>query len=139
MVPFAYGTWPRPNADVPLKECLPLTPNGKIDQEMLEKIGPQQPSGREDQVAPRNPIESRLVEIWKEVLKIESLGVHDNFFNLGGHSLLATKVIARLRQGLELDIPLRTLFEQPTVEQLAQDLNIRLTAAFPDEAPEVGG
>ena len=66
-------------------------------------------------MAPRNELEETLVEIWAEVLKIEQIGVFDNFFELGGHSLLAAKVIARVRKYLGVEVPLRDLFEEPTV------------------------
>jgi acyl carrier protein len=62
------------------------------------------------------------VDIWREILRLEKVGIHDNFFDLGGHSLLATKIISRVRDALEIDLPLRTLFETPTIQGLAQNL-----------------
>jgi acyl-coenzyme A synthetase/AMP-(fatty) acid ligase/acyl carrier protein len=122
---------------ITILDSLPRTPTGKVDRQALPLPDRSSVVDVDNFIAPRTPIESLLADIWKEVLNLERIGVHDNFFNLGGHSLLATKVVARLRQVLELDIPLRTIFEQPTVEKLAQSLNIRLSAAFPDETLEV--
>jgi len=103
-------------------DSLPLTPNGKVDRKSL----PAPESGRPDLevsfVAPRTPIEEVLAGIWCEILGLNQVGVHDNFFELGGHSLLATQVMSRLRKVFEIEIPLRTLFESPTVEKLASAL-----------------
>ncbi|HLF66948.1 MAG TPA: phosphopantetheine-binding protein, partial [Gammaproteobacteria bacterium] len=73
-------------------------------------------------VAPRNVIEEILTNIWTEILGIESVGVYDNFFELGGHSLLATQIISRINTLFEIDVPLRTLFEAPTVAELTNAL-----------------
>ena len=73
-------------------------------------------------VSPRTLIEEMLAGIWCEVLEINQVGVHDNFFELGGHSLLATQVISRMRNAFEVRIPLRSLFEHPTIEGLAIEI-----------------
>jgi aryl carrier-like protein len=83
-------------------------------------------------VSPQTPLEELLAEIWLNLLKVEHLSVHDNFFALGGHSLLATQVVARLRHILDLDLPLRTLFEHPTVAQLANEIDTQLAISVPD-------
>ena len=70
-------------------------------------------------MAPRTSVEEVLAGIWAEVLTLEQVGIHDNFFDLGGHSLLATQVISRIRSAFQTEIPLRALFEKPTVEELA--------------------
>jgi acyl carrier protein len=70
-------------------------------------------------VAPRSPVEKELARIWSEVLKLEQVGIHDNFFNLGGHSLLATQVISRVINTFRVELPLRSLFEAPTIERMA--------------------
>ncbi|MBD2517741.1 amino acid adenylation domain-containing protein, partial [Nostoc sp. FACHB-973] len=102
-------------------ESLPLTPNGKIDRRALPA---PQPSSElsEKYVAPRTPIEEILALIWTQVLKVEVVGIHDNFFTLGGHSLLATQLISRVRTSLKVELPLRSLFAAPTIAQLSQNI-----------------
>jgi amino acid adenylation domain-containing protein len=100
---------------------LPLTPNGKVDRRALPE--PElRPELSLTFVAPRTPIEEILASIWACVLGIEQVGVHDNFFELGGHSLLATQVISRVRDTMSVELPLRSLFEAPTVATLAQQV-----------------
>ena len=70
-------------------------------------------------MAPRTPVEEAVAGIWTEVLGLERVGIHDNFFDLGGHSLLATQVMSRVRETFRVDLPLRTLFESATVASLA--------------------
>jgi acyl-coenzyme A synthetase/AMP-(fatty) acid ligase/acyl carrier protein len=97
-------------------DALPLTPNGKIDR---SKLPMPESSQRSEFVAPRTPVEQNIAQIWAEVLRVDRVGIDDNFFDLGGHSLLATQVISRMRGVFNYDIPLRSLFEAPTVEDLA--------------------
>ena len=78
-------------------------------------------------MAPRDLFESAVAEIWAEVLRIESVGVRDHFFDLGGHSLLAAMVVSRIRELFRIDLTLRTLFERPTVEGLAAAVAQRVT------------
>ena len=102
-------------------ESLPLTPNGKIDRRALPE--PEQSYERTDKfILPRNPIEEILVTIWSEVLKVKQVSINDNFFELGGHSLLATQLISRIRTNLQIEIPLRSLFAAPTIEELGQQI-----------------
>ena len=105
-----------PSAIVPL-DALPVTANGKIDRSAL----PSSAAGmeRHDYVAPRTPHEKVLLEIWSEVLKIDRIGIYDDFFELGGHSLLAMRLLARTREALGVDLPLRTLFENPTIAAIS--------------------
>ncbi|MEO8429884.1 MAG: amino acid adenylation domain-containing protein [Acidobacteriota bacterium] len=104
-----------PTAFVAMRS-LPLTANGKVDRLALPP--PEQGAG-ELYVAPRTARENTVAEIWKEVLKVDRVGARDNFFDLGGHSLLLTQVVSRLRRTFERDLPIRWLFESPTVEGLA--------------------
>ncbi|GFZ92165.1 amino acid adenylation domain-containing protein [Okeania sp. KiyG1] len=109
-----------PNNYVVLSQ-LPLTPNGKVDRKALP--APDNASTLSTEyVAPQTETQKALTEIWQEVLGIEKVGIHDNFFSLGGHSLLATQLIFRIRQSLEQDVPLKILFESPTIAQLDRTL-----------------
>ena len=99
-------------------ESLPMTPNGKLDREVLVKMITLEVNQTE-YIEPRTEIEGLLVDIWKDILKVERIGVLDNFFDLGGHSLKATRVMSRIKSMLNIDIPLRVMFEQPTVRDLA--------------------
>ncbi len=100
--------------------ALPLTPNGKLDRAALPP--PAERPGPEDFVVPQGPLENLVAGIWLDVLGVERVGAHDDFFDLGGHSLLATRVVTRLAEALPLEVPLRTLFEAPTVTRLAARL-----------------
>ena len=109
-----------PSAFVTL-DTFPLTPNGKIDRKALP--APDGEITREHEyVAPRTPREEIIANIFASVLGVQAIGIHDNFFELGGHSLLATQLISRLREAFELEIPLRIVFESPTVAQLEPTL-----------------
>ncbi|WP_164021375.1 non-ribosomal peptide synthetase [Pyxidicoccus trucidator] len=99
-------------------ESLPLTANGKLDRAVLP--APDAPVAKQTYVAPRDDLEQQVADLWAEVLHVERVGVHDNFFDLGGHSLLATQVLTRIRTAFGVDLPLRGLFEQPTVEGMTQ-------------------
>ncbi|QIR37151.1 amino acid adenylation domain-containing protein [Tolypothrix sp. PCC 7910] len=117
-----------------LLESLPLTPNGKVDRKVL--LATELYSSNLDKyVAPRNPIEELLVQIWSQVLKVKSVGIADNFFELGGHSLLATQLISRIRNIFKVELPLRELFATATLAELAQAIeqlqqqNIELSAS----------
>jgi AMP-binding enzyme/phosphopantetheine binding protein len=103
-----------PSAFVVLDE-LPLTASGKVDRRRLPPPNEQRPELSESFVAPRTPIERELAGIWEEVLKVKGVGIYDNFFALGGHSLLATRVITRVNEALLIEMPLRAMFEQPTI------------------------
>ncbi len=98
-------------------EALPRLPNSKIDRRSLP--APSRPESSREFVAPRNEIETEIANIWSAVLKVERVGIHDNFFALGGHSLLATQVIARVKSVFNVDLPIRRLFEAPTVANMA--------------------
>ena len=111
-----------PSAFVTL-EALPLTPNGKVDRRALPPPDQTRPELGIAFVAPRTQTEEVLAGIWTQILDIERVGIHDNFFELGGHSLLATQAISRLRDVFQVELPLRCLFETPTVAGLAQAID----------------
>jgi amino acid adenylation domain-containing protein len=101
-------------------ETLPLTTNGKVDRHALPTPGATTRIEPEDTyAAPRTPVEEMLASIWSEVLQVNSVGIYDNFFALGGHSLLATQVVSRIRDLFRVELPLRYVFEYPTVNALA--------------------
>jgi acyl carrier protein len=108
MVPSAYVQM----------EKIPLSVNGKVDRKNLPQ--PERDTPQQEYVGPRNPTEETLCRLWQEVLRREHVGIHDNFFTLGGHSLMAVQLATRMRGSLNVDIPLRRMFEAPTVAQLAE-------------------
>lgn len=108
-------------------EALPLTPNGKVDRKNLP-VPEFASSSVSEYTPPRNGTEEILINIWREILEIDRLGIHDNFFELGGHSLLAIQVVSRIRATFDIDIPLRKLFETPTVAALAELIEALLLA-----------
>ncbi len=103
-------------------EKLPLMPNGKIDRRALPAPNEKLPELARAFVEPRTPTEKTLAGIWADVLKLERVGIYDNFFELGGHSLLATQLILRARDAFQIEIPLRRLFEMPTVAWLSEQI-----------------
>jgi amino acid adenylation domain-containing protein len=107
-----------PSAWLPVDQ-LPLTPNGKVDRRALPEPDQNRPDVVDAYQAPRTPLEATLAKIWAELLKLEQVGIHDNFFELGGHSLLATQLISRVRGALRVELPLRALFEAPTIAELS--------------------
>ncbi|HKH45887.1 MAG TPA: amino acid adenylation domain-containing protein, partial [Thermoanaerobaculia bacterium] len=123
-----------PSAFVVL-ETFPLAPTGKVDRRALP--APERVRGSEKETAPGDPVEELLAGIWTEVLRLERVGVRDDFFALGGHSLLATQVISRLREVLGVDLPLRTLFEKPTIGALAEAVRQARQEGAPPAPPIV--
>jgi acyl carrier protein len=108
-------------------DALPLTPNGKVDRKALPA-----PEGRSEvggYVAPRTPTEEALAAIWREVLRLDRVGIEDNFFELGGHSLIATRVVARVCDVFRVGLPLRALFERPTIAALCDQIEENRNAA----------
>ncbi|HWQ34985.1 MAG TPA: amino acid adenylation domain-containing protein [Blastocatellia bacterium] len=101
-----------------LLDAMPLTSGGKIDRRALP--APEAATASSDYVAPRTPLEEEIARIWRQVLQTERIGIHDNFFEIGGHSLLATQIISQLREQFCVELPLRRLFEAPTIEGTAR-------------------
>lgn len=99
---------------------IPLTPNGKIDRQALPAPEPVRPELAETYASPRNPLEESLVKLWAEVLRLERVGIDDNFFEIGGHSLMATRLISAIQTNFRVELPLRSLFETPTVARQAE-------------------
>src|SRR6185295_10623740 len=116
-------------------DALPLTPNGKLDRRALP--APEYAAAEERYVAPRTPVEEVLAGIWAEVLRLERVGANDHFFELGGHSLLATRVVSRIREVFGVEVPLRALFEGPTVAELAGRVEEMRQAELPVLPPVV--
>ncbi|HEX7733770.1 MAG TPA: phosphopantetheine-binding protein, partial [Ktedonobacteraceae bacterium] len=112
MLPSAYK----------LLETWPLSPNGKLNRRALPVPDELSSEPNETFVGPRTPLEEVLTEIWADILRQERVSIYANFFELGGHSLLATQVISRVRKIFRLELPLRALFQKPTVAGLAETL-----------------
>ncbi|MCP4659995.1 MAG: non-ribosomal peptide synthetase, partial [bacterium] len=120
-----------PGAFVAL-DSLPLTPNGKVDRAALGRLALHRralPSGAEDSLPPRTPVEEVVAGIWAEVLDRDRVGIEDSFFDLGGHSLLATRAVARIRDAFAVDLPLQVFFDTASVRAVAE----RIEAARREE------
>ena len=100
-------------------DTLPLTPSGKVDRRALPAPGCGRPNLSNAFVPARTPLEEVLAGIWAEVLSLDQVGIHDNFFDLGGHSLAATRVVSRVIDRFKVDLPIKTLFDSPTVADMA--------------------
>jgi len=107
-----------PRAFVTLNS-LPLTQTGKLDRRALP-TPEQDPGGRGEYLGPQGEVEEALAEIWQSLLHVARIGRHDNFFELGGHSLLATRLTTQIERLFDVEIPLRVLFERPTIGSLGE-------------------
>ncbi|MBB5624284.1 acyl carrier protein, partial [Pedobacter cryoconitis] len=103
-------------------EILPLTPNGKVDKRSLPSPEGLSISSGPAYVAPRSEVEEKLVLVWQELLGIKRIGMKDDFFTIGGHSLKATQLISRINREFEVDLSLVMLFNDPTVENMANKI-----------------
>ena len=113
---------------------LPLTPSGKLDWRRLPEARPE---ARQVYAAARTGTERVTAEILAELLGVDRVGVHDNFFELGGHSLLAIQLLSRMREAFQLELPLRIVFERPTVAGLAELVEEGLARGEKDEIPGI--
>src|SRR5205809_2658416 len=113
---------------------LPLTPNGKVDRQALQKLDGMELAAGTDYVAPRNELESRLVEIWQAVLRRKRVGIDDNFFDLGGHSLLAVAICSQIARRLNVEVPMRCVFKHSTIAGMAKQME-SLGAHFKNSRP----
>ncbi|HZH16513.1 MAG TPA: condensation domain-containing protein, partial [Archangium sp.] len=116
--------------------ALPLSPNGKVDRKALPAPETTRSEAR-TYVAPRTPTEQLLASMWSQLLSLERVGSSDNFFELGGHSLLATQVVSRVRASFGVELPLRALFEAPTVESLALKVEAAVHAGQGLQRPDL--
>jgi amino acid adenylation domain-containing protein len=121
-----------PSAFVML-DALPLNANGKVDRSALPAPDTLRPEMDESYVAPRGAVEEQVAAVWRQVLGTARVGVNDNFFDLGGHSLIATQVVSRLCDAFRMELPLRQLFESPTVAGLAAAIVRRQAEQSDDE------
>lgn len=103
-------------------DAFPLLPSGKVDRRLLALQMSARPIGRQGYVAPETPTQERLVAIWRSLLGTTEVGITDNFFQLGGHSLMIMQVVARIRKEFEVEVPIRSLFEDPTIKGLAKEV-----------------
>jgi len=106
-----------PNSFISI-DSMPLTPNGKINRNALPACDFASPLTDEEYIAPKNPLESKMAKIWGRLLDIHSVGIKDNFFDLGGDSLLAARLIIEIEKMFNLRLPLTTILDKPTIEQL---------------------
>ncbi len=111
-----------PSAFVRL-DAFPISPNGKLDRPALPAPGSSRPELENPYVAPRNETETQLAGLWCDTLSIEGIGIHDNFFALGGHSLLAARVAARASELFGVELPIRPMFDAPTIAELAAEID----------------
>ncbi|WP_224362171.1 non-ribosomal peptide synthetase [Hyalangium versicolor] len=109
-------------------DALPLSSSGKLDRKALPIPSPTASSSAQPDSAPRNDIEQFLVDLWRELLAVPNVGIHDDFFELGGHSLLATQIIGRVQDALNVEIPLREIFDAPTIANIAAYIDSQLAA-----------
>ncbi|HSF44133.1 MAG TPA: condensation domain-containing protein, partial [Thermoanaerobaculia bacterium] len=115
--------------DIVVLDALPVTVRGKVDLKALPAPERERPEPSGEDALPRTPEERALASLWSELLGVDRVGLEDNFFALGGHSLLATQVVSRVRQAFAVELPLRHLFEVPTVAGLAERLRAALATA----------
>jgi acyl carrier protein len=107
---------------------IPLTQNGKVDRKALPGPEENRPELETTFVAPQTVTESKLAGIWAQTLNVKRVGIHDDFFEMGGASVPAVQVIARIAQSFQVELPLQTIFQTPTIAQLSQTIEELLIA-----------
>jgi surfactin family lipopeptide synthetase A len=121
-------------------DAVPQLPSGKVNRAALASLGSAPLLDREELVPPRNAMETKLAEIWRELLEVKQVGIEQNFFELGGHSLLALQVTARIRRMFAVELPVRSVFEAPTIAglagevQQAQALGLKVRTKIPQHS-----
>jgi acyl carrier protein len=124
-------------------DALPQTVNGKIDRRRLPNAESIRPVLEIEYVGPHTPVEKQVAAIWAEVLALERVGLHDNLFDLGGHSLTAARILSRVRAAFHVELPVRAIFDRPTVAEMAQAILAgqvscsELSDQFLSEIPEM--
>jgi amino acid adenylation domain-containing protein len=134
---FLQKTLPKymiPSVFIPMTK-LAITPNGKIDRKALPAANSERPLLNQGFVKPQTEIHELVAQIWRDVLKLDKIGIHDNFFELGGHSLLAIQIISRVREAFDKDVPLSAIFEAPTVGGLAATIGKTISNNASDLPP----
>ncbi|MBD2498547.1 non-ribosomal peptide synthetase [Nostoc sp. FACHB-280] len=111
-------------SDFVVLKALPLNPNGKVDRQALLTYKQEKSELEVGFVAPRNSVEKALAQIWCQVLGLKQVGIYDNFFELGGDSILLTQLIFRVQKNFQIDLPLQSLFEMPTISSLAESIEM---------------
>ncbi|HJX27390.1 MAG TPA: amino acid adenylation domain-containing protein, partial [Thermoanaerobaculia bacterium] len=122
-------------ADFVLAETFPLTPSGKVDRRALGRLAAQTVTAAAEYVAPRTPTEAVLASLWADLLGRQPVGIHDHFFALGGHSLMGVRLVSRVRHTLGIELPLRVLFEAPTIAALAGRIDDLAASTSFEEPP----
>ena len=115
-------------------DALPLTPTGKVDRKALPDRGNSRPELETPYIAPRTPVEEQLTSFWSEILGIDQVGIHDNFFDLGGHSMAASRVVSRVIRTFQLELPIKAMFNSPTVAEMAKIIALNETKKAGQEA-----
>jgi acyl carrier protein len=111
-------------------DVIPMTPNGKVDRRSLPVPDDSRPELDAPFMAPETPLEEQLAKIWVQILGLNRIGIHDNFFDLGGHSLAASRVVSHVIQEFQIEVPLQALFQSPTIAEMAAVIIERQAAKF---------
>ena len=115
--------------------AFPLLPSGKVDRKTLALQTSAHPIDDRGYVAPQTATQERLAAIWRNLLKVGTAGITDNFFELGGHSLMVMQVVARIRKEFEVEVPVRSLFDDPTIQGLAIEVEDAMAKGIKPSAP----